>query len=231
MSKIVPVLCISKTALSVQQLAPHADGHSVASTEFNIGNSDDFSFISRNICDHKNDLDTVANSFLQLLPYCIIYRCNNGSIEVLTYDRGNGAEARLHTNSSIGFGGHIYYEDMQGQSFDLNEIILNGLCRELSEEVGIISPYTYAHVEPIGTILDYTNAVGKRHLCLGYTLKVSIDVDITDCHEITNPRWESLDHLQERCNFEPTDTFNVPSGLESWSEKIIPLFKNHLNIA
>ena len=230
MSKIVPVLCITKENEFIKANSPVNGAYSTLSRYLPKIPDNDLAFISRTICDHKLDDNAVANSFLQLLPYCVVYRKkNDGTIAVLTYDRGNGAEARLHTNSSIGFGGHIDYDDAtKGESFNLYKTIFNGLCRELNEELGVPVEYVDNHVKPIGTIIDYTNIVGQRHLCLAYALKAPDDFKITDCSEIANPRWESLDRLLARCNFEPTDTFNVPSGLESWSEKVISLLLHNI---
>ncbi|MFO1020822.1 MAG: phosphoesterase [Planctomycetales bacterium] len=93
-------------------------------------------------------------SFKQLIPYCI-FRCGD---LVFHYTRGTSqGEARLHAKRSIGVGGHICSDDHGAQ----DSPYLQGMRRELDEEILIESPYTERCV---GMLNDDLTEVGKVHL-------------------------------------------------------------------
>ncbi|WP_339910057.1 phosphoesterase [Symmachiella dynata] len=92
--------------------------------------------------------------FKQLIPYCIFQHAG----EIFYYTRGGGqGEKRLHAKRSIGIGGHV-------SSVDENQAdspYLEGMRREIDEEVHVESPYTDRCV---GMLNDDSNDVGKVHL-------------------------------------------------------------------
>lgn len=102
-------------------------------------------------------------SHKQIIPYAILVHGN----EVFTVTRSSKqGEARLHQKVSIGLGGHINPEDeMPG-----NDTWVNGLYRELSEEVRIGDPWKY---ELAGFLNDDTVPVGSVHLGLVYRIQLN----------------------------------------------------------
>lgn len=100
-------------------------------------------------------------AFKQLIAYCIFRHLDAAGREaVFQYTRGRGqGEGRLHSQRSIGIGGHISAGDAAGNgSLDPYE---EGLRRELAEEVFIDTPYT---ARCVGLINDDETAVGRVHL-------------------------------------------------------------------
>lgn len=96
-------------------------------------------------------------SFKQLIPYCI-FRCGG---EIFHYTRGKmQGEGRLHSKRSIGIGGHISAEDEAGAAA-AGSIYLEGMRREIEEEVEIATTYTQ---RCIGLINDDETEVGRVHL-------------------------------------------------------------------
>jgi predicted NUDIX family phosphoesterase len=75
--------------------------------------------------------------FVQPIPYIVIRDGEN----VLVYQRGEGGgDARLHANSSIGFGGHVDGSDAVYDDdgvIDLRATMQTACIRELEEELGI----------------------------------------------------------------------------------------------
>ena len=98
--------------------------------------------------------------FKQLIPYMFFsYTDANDKMSIFQYVRGKGmGESRLHSKRSIGVGGHISSEDLDGANNDLYRI---GMLRELHEEVELNSPYSE---QCVGIINDDETEVGKVHL-------------------------------------------------------------------
>jgi len=95
-------------------------------------------------------------SFKQLIPYVIL---RHGST-VFCYTRGTSqGEARLHAFRSLGIGGHIDREDAGEQPNA--QAYLNGLSRELEEEVHVASA---GQLSLAGLINDDSTPVGSVHL-------------------------------------------------------------------
>jgi predicted NUDIX family phosphoesterase len=103
----------------------------------------------------------VDPSFKQLIPYCIFRYSNpQAGTMIFQYTRGKGqGEGRLHSKRSVGIGGHISSDDAVAQAG--GNAYLEGLRRELEEEVSIDSPYTQ---QCVGLINDDNTEVGKVHL-------------------------------------------------------------------
>ena len=100
-------------------------------------------------------------SFKQLIPYVIFqHRAADGRQSVFQYTRGTGqGEGRLHRKRSVGIGGHISLID--ASSDPGSQPYLEGMRRELDEEVLIDSPYT---PRCVGLINDDQSDVGRVHL-------------------------------------------------------------------
>lgn len=107
--------------------------------------------------------------FKQLIPYCVFrYRDEAGREFVFQYRRGKGqGEGRLHSKRSVGIGGHISSCDQEREA--ASDPYLEGLRRELAEEVEIDTAYTEARV---GLINDDLTPVGQVHLGVVHLLDV-----------------------------------------------------------
>ncbi len=97
--------------------------------------------------------------FKQLIPYVIFCHTDDGGrLSVFEYTRGVGqGEGRLHRKRSVGIGGHIAADDVDGNGSPYEE----GMRRELEEEVDIRTPYT---AQCVGLINDDETEVGRVHL-------------------------------------------------------------------
>lgn len=143
-------------------------------------------------------------SFLQLIPYCVLFSKAAGDVRYLAYDRGkSGGEDRLHAKLSIGVGGHINPIDAD----DGQHLFRSGMHREVSEEVVLQG-------EPIfecqGMIYDPSDKVGRVHLAVIYTAEVpEAKVEAReDCLE--NARMLTKDQLRKRAD-----------QMESWSRLVL----------
>ncbi|MGL6226583.1 MAG: phosphoesterase [Thermoguttaceae bacterium] len=99
--------------------------------------------------------------FKQLIPYMIFsWTDQTGQVSLFRYVRGKGqGESRLHHKQSIGIGGHISLDDVQGAKE--GDYYKEGMNRELQEEVRLFSPYTE---KCVGLINDDETEVGRVHL-------------------------------------------------------------------
>lgn len=159
--------------------------------------------VDRSLCETDETL-------LQLLPY-IRLEAENGSSFMYTRG-GGGEEARLHGNYSIGVGGHVDCAPADGQT--LLEVLQAEAARECLEETGLVVDPALFTIQQF--ICDPTNSVGRVHLGLLTTLKLSAE----DCAflgskleagVIENSRMASVDHLLST---------NVYARLENWSKLV-----------
>ena len=135
----------------------------------------------------------------QVIPYSLVIRQGDGGTpEVLCLRRTKaGGEARLHDKLSIGVGGHINPEDMQGassgassdspsqgysQERDGSDPIAAATRREVAEEeLSIDGPYT---VHRVGLLNDDSNAVGAVHVGLVQVIAVKGPVAIREVDQL-----------------------------------------------
>lgn len=140
----------------------------------------------------------VDTTFKQIVSYVIF--TFDGKLFVMER-KNNGNEATLSNKLSIGIGGHLRIDDLQG------ETLFDWVAREFEEEVqyqGNLKMHT------IGFLNDDSNEVGQRHLGLIILLqgdhgKISIK---SDEHKTGNLM------SMESC-FENFDLF------ESWSQIVL----------
>lgn len=143
-------------------------------------------------------------TYLQIIPYIMLRKGD----EIFTYSRGvGGGEARLHSNYSIGLGGHIDREDswvFPGKGLDIIHTILCSAERELREEVGVTVEINTDACH--GLLFDPTTPVGNVHL--GVLMEVEITTkDLTlEAEIITNGKF-----------LRPKDILTLPGSLETWS--------------
>jgi predicted NUDIX family phosphoesterase len=177
---------------------------------------------SRIVLRQRNRLES-DESVLQILPYTIIgwLGADNDATKVSTYYRVPGAgEQRLDGKSSIGWGGHIEYEDfswMANGDLDLYNTILTNLGRELEEECIFIDTRTGSevhvwsildHKEALkfrGFIHDTANSVGRTHLAVVHFLELPAYISVKKKENVhLDGPVRSLNELNEhKAEYEP----------------------------
>lgn len=132
-------------------------------------------------------------------PVCyILVVCGD---RLLRYQRGKrGEESRLHNLYSIGIGGHI--NDKDGG-------YMNGLCREIGEELrlGVTIPNT----KPVACLKDDTTNVGCVHLGFVHVLRVGSEEVAANCASIVKPQFIPIAEIASHA-------VDVPDQYESWSQ-------------
>ena len=137
------------------------------------------------------------SSVKQLIPYVIL--TYNAQYFLLTR-KSKQSEQRLHNKMSLGIGGHINPSDTS----TYKDLIINGLFRELNEEVHILN-----HTSPefIGFINDDLSDVGSVHLGLLYKIELADGfIEVLEKDKMEGS-FVSLGYLRD--NYE---------RLESWSK-------------
>ncbi|MBY0109703.1 MAG: hypothetical protein K2X90_01180 [Candidatus Babeliaceae bacterium] len=136
-------------------------------------------------------------TYKQIIPY-LVYT-HNGKY-FLMQRQSKASETRLQSKYSLGIGGHIRQEDIQGVD------IATWARREFEEEVVFNGSYT---IEPLGLLNDDTNDVGKVHI--GFVFLLHGDsADITVQEELKSGALLTLDE----CKI-------LYSSMETWSQIIV----------
>lgn len=119
----------------------------------------------------------------QLIPYCLVV-CDGRILLVRRTKRGG--EARLHDKHSIGIGGHINPEDVEGRDgIDAVaagtqreiDVVAAGTQREISEELDVKGTY---EVRRVGLLNDDSNPVGAVHVGVVQLVVVQGSVEIRE---------------------------------------------------
>ena len=133
----------------------------------------------------------------QVIPYVVI---RHGENYLLLQRLNKQREKRLHNKFSLGIGGHVNPDaPIHGDN-----IIINGLYKELNEEVSVGEP---SGLEFVGIINDESNSVSRVHLGLLYVISVpSSEYRVLETEKMT-AQWVSRDDLTE-----------YYSELETWSQ-------------
>lgn len=111
-------------------------------------------------------------SLKQLIPYCLVV-CDGQVLLVKRTKRGG--EARLHDKHSIGIGGHINPEDVEGRTGI--DVVAAGTQREVGEELDVKGTY---EVRRIGLLNDDSNPVGAVHVGVVQLVVVHGSVEIRE---------------------------------------------------
>jgi predicted NUDIX family phosphoesterase len=157
-------------------------------------------------------------SYKQLIPYVILRsRDVQGREVVFQYTRGKGqGESRLHSKKSVGIGGHISAGDHSDEpgTDAANAAYLEGMRRELAEEVEIDSPYAERCV---GLINDDSTEVGSVHL------------GVVHVFDLERPRARPLETDIANAEFQPIEAIMAEiQRYESWSQICLrALFGEH----
>ncbi|MBP6870085.1 hypothetical protein KBC04_04335 [Candidatus Babeliales bacterium] len=140
-------------------------------------------------------------SFKQIIPYMIF---NFENKYFVMERKATASEQRLAGKLSLGIGGHMRQEDMEGKT------IFDWAQREFEEEIIYTGNLT---ISTLGILNDDTNDVGKVHLGLVLLLKGDNDqIFIKDEHK------SGVLLSKEEC----LEKFN---RMESWSQLILPLLQ------
>jgi predicted NUDIX family phosphoesterase len=143
-------------------------------------------------------------SFKQLIPYVIFrHRAADGRQSVFQYTRGIGqGEGRLHCKRSVGIGGHISVIDVNSDPG--NHPFLEGMRRELDEEVLVDVPYT---PRCVGLINDDQSDVGRVHLGVVHLV------------DLQRPEVRPRETEITESGFRPVEEIlGDLSGFETWSQ-------------
>jgi predicted NUDIX family phosphoesterase len=144
----------------------------------------------------RSQMETDA-SYKQIIPY-LIYT-HDGKY-FLMQRQPKASETRLQSKYSLGIGGHIRQEDIQGAD------IATWARREFEEEVIFNGSYT---IEPLGLLNDDTNDVGKVHIGFVFLLHGdSADINVQE--ELKSGTLLTLDE----CKI-------LYSSMETWSQIIV----------
>lgn len=141
-------------------------------------------------------------SYKQIISYCLI-EC--GEYVFIAKRTKKQTESRLHNQYSVGIGGHISLIDSTGDS-----ILMQGMQRELSEEVSIESAY---ECDFYGIINDNSTEVNSVHVGACFIIKLDEQKCVireTDKHE---GLW-----------IKKKDIFEYYDALEGWSKIFVDTY-------
>ena len=132
-------------------------------------------------------------SHKQLIPYCIFRIKDTKGTRFLHYTRGkSGGESRLHTQVSIGIGGHINPVDQREDHLGM-QTYMAGVNREIDEELNISAGYTN---KIIALLNDDSNDVGKVHLGVVHLIELENDDVHANEDAIANLEFTTLENLK-----------------------------------
>ncbi|MGA3170757.1 MAG: hypothetical protein ABSE62_07055 [Chthoniobacteraceae bacterium] len=140
-------------------------------------------------------------AFKQIIPYVLL---THGG-KVLHYVRGKkSGEQRLVSKGSIGIGGHMNDGDNSLFSFDGESAYLEGVRREISEELNIGTSYR----NRVAALLnDDSNEVGQVHMGVVHVFELAEPKVEKNEAMITNLAFLTPEELRER-----------RETLETWSQ-------------
>ncbi len=150
--------------------------------------TENHSYIDREIAE-------TADEYKQIIPYAVLM---NGEKFFLTKRLKKQTEKRLHGLLSVGLGGHINPTEET-----TDNVILRGMCRELFEEVGLISCPTGACV---GAIDDHSAIVSNYHIGLVFIIHVESTIAVRETQKMLG-WWASEEEIATHYD-----------ELESWSK-------------
>ena len=123
------------------------------------------------------------SGFQQIIPYVLLQK-SDGTFAC--YER-HGNEKRLHGKWSCGIGGHI---DEGDEADSLDQIVMNGMRRELGEELKNFTP-SKIRLSYLGIINETESEVGQMHLGLVFIAKCEDGYTPVAADELKNMEWKS----------------------------------------
>lgn len=164
-----------------------------------------FSFVRRVIAEEDRQKK-------QIIPYILLQTADGG--RTAAYNR-QGSEKRLHDLWSIGIGGHINPGDKTTEADSFENILTNGMQRELDEE--LIRRVSSDPIEFIGIISEDITPVGSVHLGAVFLIRTQQPEGYLPGDELHSFTWHATQTLSQL-------------NLELWSELALELV-NSLNPA
>lgn len=136
----------------------------------------------------------------QIIPYVLV---RSGARYMLFQRTHRGREGRLRGLFSIGVGGHVAREDVEGS----DDVVAAGLRRELGEELVMGGPWS---VRLVGVLNDDDNAVGAVHFGLVHVVDVaSGEVSVREADRLVG-RLASRDEVRA-----------AYPQMETWSQLVV----------
>lgn len=136
----------------------------------------------------------------QIIPYLIV---RHGS-RIFAFQRlSTGGEARLHGRYSLGVGGHINRDDVEGEA----DVVDAGLRRELLEEPVIRGDW---RAKLVGVLNDDTTKVGQVHFGLVHVVDVNTPDVLVRESDSLHGRLMSVGELRD-----------LRDRMETWSRLLI----------
>ena len=142
-------------------------------------------------------------AYKQICPYLIFYFQDTFFV---MQRKSSASEQRLKNKFTMGSGGHLRQEDVDGRS------IMAWAEREFNEEIVYNGSYT---IHPFGIVNDESDLVGQVHMGLVFLLKGDSD-DIAIRSELKQGSLMTLEECEQ--------LFDI---MESWSQFIFPYLKQH----
>lgn len=136
-------------------------------------------------------------TYKQIIPY-LVFR--HDGLYFLMERQAKASEQRLKSKLTLGIGGHIRKEDMDGAS------IFDWARREFHEEVNYAGQFK---IKPLGILNDDSNAVGQVHIGFVFLLEGD-SAEISVKSELKGGTLTSL----EEC-------IVVKDRMESWSKIVL----------
>lgn len=152
------------------------------------------------------DYAETAKDYKQIIPYAVLM---NGGRYFLTQRLRKQTEKRLHGLYSIGLGGHINPTEEISE-----DVIFEGMRRELSEEVGFDS---LPSCNCVGIINDHSAEVSNYHLALVFPILAPESIQVRETSKMTGV-WATENDVSKRF-----------LEMESWS-KIVWEFRDKWNL-
>jgi predicted NUDIX family phosphoesterase len=135
-------------------------------------------------------------AYKQIIPYLVF---EHGDKYFLMQRKGSSSEQRLANKYSLGIGGHLREEDMQGAS------LFDWARREFEEEINYSGNLT---IKPIGILNDDSNDVGKVHVGFVFLLKGD-SANISIKSELQNGQLLTPEECREKYE-----------AMETWSQLV-----------
>jgi len=143
------------------------------------------------------------SAYKQIIPYLVF---NYKDTYFLMQRAADASDTRLQNKYSLGIGGHIRRDDIEGGSF------ASWARREFAEEISYNGSF---NIIPVGLVNDESNSVGQVHTGFVFVLKGDSDA-ISVRSELKSGVLMTLDEIEK-----------VYDNLESWSQIVFDYLKNN----
>ncbi len=140
-------------------------------------------------------------AYKQIIPY-LVFQHNDAYF--LMQRKSGSSEQRLANKYSLGIGGHLREEDMQGAT------LFDWAQREFDEEINYSGNL---EITPLGILNDDSNDVGKVHVGFVFLLKGD-SADISIKSELQSGKLLTLTQCQEKYD-----------AMETWTQLVFDFIK------